>query len=144
MQQHLALLATEVFGNPHSSNPTSQHSTLMAEPARTAVLRFFNADPGDYVVVFTANASAALRLVGEAYPFDANSTYLLTYDNHNSVNGIREFAVARGAKVVYCPVVGDPRPSARLGRAARCRRLRPGESVECRVGATGLRRGVLL
>ena len=32
-------------------------------------------------------------------------TYLLTFDNHNSVNGIREFARARGATVTYVPVV---------------------------------------
>jgi len=30
--------------------------------------------------------------------------FLLTFDNHNSVNGIREFARARGAEVVYVPV----------------------------------------
>ena len=29
---------------------------------------------------------------------------LLTVDNHNSVNGIREFAVARGASVSYAPL----------------------------------------
>lgn len=52
VHQHGELLTTEVFGNPHSSNPTSVRSTLMAERARTAVLRHFNADPEDYVVVF--------------------------------------------------------------------------------------------
>ncbi len=31
--------------------------------------------------------------------------YLLTYDNHNSVNGIREFARGRGAAFTYLPVV---------------------------------------
>ena len=29
--------------------------------------------------------------------------FLLTFDNHNSVNGIREFARARGAETVYMP-----------------------------------------
>ena len=57
---------------------------------------FFNADPDEYIVIFTANATQALKLVGEGYPFDAGGEYLLTFDNHNSVNGIREFSRARG------------------------------------------------
>ncbi|HEX8992493.1 MAG TPA: aminotransferase class V-fold PLP-dependent enzyme, partial [Anaerolineales bacterium] len=43
-------------------------------------------------------------LVGESYPFAKGGHYLLTFDNHNSVNGIREFAHARGAEVTYIPV----------------------------------------
>ena len=34
---------------------------------------------------------------GEAYPLHGGDRFLLTFDNHNSVNGIREFARARGA-----------------------------------------------
>ena len=59
---------------------------------RRAVLRFFNASPDEWAVIFTANASQALKLVGESYPFGYGDRYLLTFDNHNSVNGIREFA----------------------------------------------------
>ncbi len=54
--------------------------------------------------MFTANATGALKLVGEAYPFAAGGRCLLTFDNHNSVNGIREFARARGACVEYAPL----------------------------------------
>ena len=57
------------------------------------------------MVIFTSNASGALKLVGESYPFDKDSTYLLTFDNHNSVNGIREYATAKGAQVQYIPVL---------------------------------------
>ncbi len=49
-------------------------------------------------MVFTANASHALKLVGESYPFAAGDQLLLTFDNHNSVNGIREFDRVRGAR----------------------------------------------
>ena len=69
------------------------------------MLDFFNADPDDYVVIFTANATQALKLVGEAYPFDAGGEYLLTFDNHNSVNGIREFARVRSCPTTYVPIV---------------------------------------
>ena len=104
LQQHQDLLRHNVFGNPHSSNPTSQAATHYVDSARAYVLKFFNADPAEYDVIFTNNASGALKLVGESYPFAKGGRYLLTFDNHNSVNGIREFAHARGAEVTYIPV----------------------------------------
>lgn len=104
VDRHRALLAEGVFGNPHSHNPSALASTMHVERAREAVLAHFNADPEIYDVIFTSNASGALKLVGESYPFDDKSVYLLAYDNHNSVNGIREFARRGGACVVYVPV----------------------------------------
>ncbi|HLJ61475.1 MAG TPA: aminotransferase class V-fold PLP-dependent enzyme [bacterium] len=105
LQKHFDMLRTGVFGNPHSANPTSQAMTDHVERTRRYVLSYFNAAADDYVVVFTQNASGALKLVGESFPFAAGSRYLLTFDNHNSVNGIREFARARGAVVAYAPLV---------------------------------------
>jgi molybdenum cofactor sulfurtransferase len=105
IRAHSALLLNNVFGNPHSTNPTSITMTRLVEQARAAVLEFFDASPDEYVVIFTSNASGALKLVGESYPFRAGDQYLLTFDNHNSVNGIREFARAKGARVAYAPVI---------------------------------------
>lgn len=104
VRQHQEILLRGVFGNPHSSNPTSMAATRLVEGAREYVLRFFNADPAEYDLAFTANASGALKLVGESYPFAYGGHYLLTFDNHNSVNGIREFAHAKGARVTYVPL----------------------------------------
>lgn len=103
--RHHALLSSDVFGNPHSSNPTSIASTHLVEHTREAILRFFHASEKDYVVIFTSNASGALKLVGESYPFAKDGHYLLTFDNHNSVNGIREYALAHGAEVTYIPMM---------------------------------------
>jgi selenocysteine lyase/cysteine desulfurase len=75
------------------------------EQARAYVLRYFNANPDQYLVVFTPNASGALKLLGESYPFQPDGRYLLTFDNHNSVNGIREFVQRNGGTVTYAPVV---------------------------------------
>lgn len=100
---HQRLLQAHVYGNPHSANAASQLATTLLERARARVLRFFHADPDEYLAIFTANASGALKLVGESYPFAAGR-YLLTVDNHNSVNGIREFAHAQGADVSYVPI----------------------------------------
>ena len=115
LDAHMALLANDVYGNPHSHNPTSQAMTDLVEGARGAVLRFFNADPDEYTAIFTANASGALKLVGEAYPFGPQSTFAILADNHNSVNGIREYARAAEAGVCYEPLT---LPDLRMDEAA--------------------------
>jgi selenocysteine lyase/cysteine desulfurase len=105
LRAHMDLLTRNTFGNPHSTNPTSRAMTELVEHTRRAILDYFNASPDEYAVCFTQNASGALKLVGESYPFGPGGHYLLTFDNHNSVNGIREFARAKGAQVVYTPVL---------------------------------------
>jgi selenocysteine lyase/cysteine desulfurase len=105
LRDHMELLRHNVFGNPHSLNPTSRAMTELCERARAIVLEFFHASPDEYTVVFTSNASNALKLVGEAYPFKPGGHFLLLFDNHNSVNGIREFARAKGATITYLPVM---------------------------------------
>jgi selenocysteine lyase/cysteine desulfurase len=128
LDRHMALLKERLFGNPHSTNPTSSVTTNFVEQARKTVLRFFNANPDEWVVIFTANASQALKLVGESYPFGPDAEFLLTFDNHNSVNGIREFARARAAPVTYIPVelpdmrVDDSELERQLDRAKPARR----------------------
>ncbi|MCB0009324.1 MAG: aminotransferase class V-fold PLP-dependent enzyme, partial [Anaerolineales bacterium] len=104
LDAHMAQLATNVYGNPHSSNPTSMAATKLVDQARDYVRHYFNADPAEYAVIFTANASGALKLLGESYPFEQDGQYLLTFDNHNSVNGIREYAVHHNARVQYAPI----------------------------------------
>jgi molybdenum cofactor sulfurtransferase len=103
--KHQDLLLNTVFGNPHSVNPTSKRSTDLVEETRAKVLAFFNAE--DYYCVFTPNASGALKIVGESYPFSCNSSYVLTADNHNSVNGIREFCRKQLGDTHYVPVNQD-------------------------------------
>lgn len=105
LREHMAQLCDGVFGNPHSKNLTSLAMTQRVEQARAYVLHYFNASPDEYEVIFTPNSTGALKLVGESYPFEPGDTYLLTFDNHNSVNGIREFARAKGATVNYIPIV---------------------------------------
>ena len=105
LEKHFALLRSFVFGNPHSASPASVKMTEHVERTRRQILSYFRTRPEDYVLVFTQNASAALKLVGESFCFAPGSRFLLTFDNHNSVNGIREFARAKGAAVTYAPLV---------------------------------------
>jgi selenocysteine lyase/cysteine desulfurase len=101
LRNHEEYLRDRVFGNPHSESPASAMATELVERARREVLEFFNADPDEYMVVFTANASSALKLVGEAYPFEGGSRLVMLEDNHNSVQGIRLYAEAKGAEVSF-------------------------------------------
>lgn len=117
--QH-AIQTMGVFGNPHSLHSASRLSTEAIERARALVLRFLDAEPDDYVVCFTANTSAAVKLVAESFPFGPTSTLVLSQDNHNSVNGIREFALRRRARV---------RP---VGLDAELRLSRPRSALEIR------------
>ncbi len=97
--------------------------TRAVERARSAVLDYFNGTD-DYTAVFTQNASGALKLIGEAYPFEAGGRLLLTVDNHNSVNGVREFARSKGAAVDYAPLT---MPDLRIDTAALGVRLEPAD-----------------
>jgi selenocysteine lyase/cysteine desulfurase len=128
VERHAALLRDRILGNPHSRHEPSAASTEIVDEARAAVLAFVDADPGEYVAVLTSNASAAIKLVGESYPFGPGGAYALAADNHNSVNGIREFARRAGAAVTHLPLDDDLRldaPDAALGKVARAAGTRP-------------------
>ena len=102
LHEHYNLLQESILGNPHSTNPSSQMATKLVESARKKIIDFFNAE--DYYCIFTSNASGALKIVGECYPFEDNGHYLMTSDNHNSVNGIREYCKSKGAEYTYSPI----------------------------------------
>ena len=94
-------LLGSVFGNPHSENGPSRSSTIVIEKARQRVLDFLDASSSEYSVCFTANTSAAIKLVGESFDFGPRSSLVLASDNHNSMNGLREFSRRGGASVQY-------------------------------------------
>jgi selenocysteine lyase/cysteine desulfurase len=120
LRAHLELIEHAVLGNPHSASLTSAAATTLVERTRRRILDWFDADPSLYTVVFTPNATGALKHVGEAYPFSTASRLLLTYDNHNSVNGMRLFAAARAACVDYVPLT---MPDLRIDESALYRML---------------------
>ena len=92
------LLGT-VLGNPHSEHAPSKAASEDLAAAREALLAFVGASPDEYSVILTANTTGACRLVGESFPFSRDSVLVVSADNHNSVNGIREFARQAGAEV---------------------------------------------
>jgi selenocysteine lyase/cysteine desulfurase len=102
-------LQAAVRGNPHADSGPSFASTEATERARALTLEFAGADPSVYDVVFTANASGAIRLLAEAFPFDRHSRLVLSADNHNSVNGLAWPARRARARVALVPLSGDLR-----------------------------------
>ena len=112
---HAQRQAEFVLGNPHSVSPTSEIATELVEKTRSRILQHFNASPDEYAVVFTPNATGAARLIGEAYRFSEISSsksgrkegimpkprLILTADNHNSINGLREYARGQGVSTTY-------------------------------------------
>lgn len=97
-------LTTNLFGNPHSASASSQLSTRRIDDIRLKVLKFFNASPDDFDVVFVANATAAIKLVAEAFRDNAGGFFYGYHgDSHTSLIGCRELAV----KGVQC--FGDDR-----------------------------------
>ena len=90
-------LMSHTYGNPHSINPSSQYSDKIVKEMRKLVLSYFNADPSKYMVIFTSGTTGALKIVGENFPWSHESQFLYTRANHNSVLGIREYAMDKGA-----------------------------------------------
>jgi selenocysteine lyase/cysteine desulfurase len=123
LRAHHAMLAAGVFGNPHSESGPSRAAAAAIERARRQVLAWFDVTDATHDACFTANASAAIKLVAESYRFGPRAQLVLAADNHNSVNGIRAYARRAGAAVSILPLDAELRladPGPRLAeRAAR-------------------------
>lgn len=87
-------MTSNLFGNPHSLSLPSQLSTQRIDDVRLRVLRFFNADPEQFDLVFVANATAAIKLVADSLrDFDTHGFwYGYHVDAHTSLVGVRELA----------------------------------------------------
>lgn len=92
-------LSSGLFTNPHSHHgaATAESTSGKMERVRRQVMRFFSADPDEYALVFTSGATAALKLVGECFPWSDESVFAHSVDSHTSVLGIRGYASKHGA-----------------------------------------------
>lgn len=95
-----------LYGNPHSASTPSHLAGQRIDEIRDRTLRFFNADPKNFDLIFVANATAAVHLVGSCFREYASRlprngavskkktsfSYVYHQDCHNSLIGIRELA----------------------------------------------------
>ncbi|ETI55136.1 hypothetical protein F443_02161 [Phytophthora nicotianae P1569] len=90
-----------LFTNPHSAIGGAQvgSTTAKIESVRRRVLAFFSASEEKYTLIFTSGATAALKLVGESFPWTKESTFAYSMDSHTSVLGIRGYAAAKGSSI---------------------------------------------
>ncbi|TRX97574.1 hypothetical protein FHL15_001329 [Xylaria flabelliformis] len=82
-----------MFGNPHSASTSSRCTMSRIENIRHRVLRFFNADPAEFDLIFVANATAGIKLVSDAFRgcpegFD----FYYHQASHTSLVGVRQEA----------------------------------------------------
>ena len=91
-------LAGNCFGNPHSRSQSGRLTSDLVSQARAEVLRFFNADPQTYSLIFTSGATQSLKIVAESFQYsEGNQSGSLAYmtESHTSVVGMRQFALKR-------------------------------------------------
>lgn len=86
-------MRSTLLANPHSDASNPSASSIIVAQTRHKVLQYFNADPDHFDVVFTANATAAIKLVmdclsGHEDGFD----YYFHRNCHTSLVGVREVA----------------------------------------------------
>jgi molybdenum cofactor sulfurtransferase len=88
---------TSRFPYAEPSN-SSLSSDKIVKKARRDLLDFLGTDEEHYSVIFLASATQALKLVGENFPWTKKSRFFYTRYNHNSVLGIRKYAISHGAQ----------------------------------------------
>lgn len=86
------------YGNVHSRNPSAELTDRKLTEARELLFNFFNISKSTHTIIFTGGATGGLKLVGEDFPWTSGSKFYYTRVNHNSVLGIREYAVSKGAE----------------------------------------------
>ncbi len=101
----MVLLKNGNFGNPHSNSPTSLASTQMDEHARKYIFGIFQCLTRRICRYLYAKCKRGDQTCWRILSLRPDSRYLLTFDNHNAVNGIREFARAKGATITYVPII---------------------------------------
>ncbi|KAH0574878.1 Molybdenum cofactor sulfurase [Spironucleus salmonicida] len=103
LQNTINELSNNLYCNTHSLSACSKNTDKTVEEVRNALLDYFNAPKGTYSIIFTASATAALKLVGDSFPWSNSSKFLYSKHNHNSVLGMRRLAIANGAKYQTLP-----------------------------------------
>ncbi|KAJ1735883.1 hypothetical protein LPJ72_001665 [Coemansia sp. Benny D160-2] len=100
IRAHAEQMLSHIPANPHSRHAASQWTQAKIDHARDRLLAFFGTSARNYAVVFTANATAAIRIAGELTPVDPKGgVFCYTQESHTSVVGLRNMAAERGASV---------------------------------------------
>jgi len=111
-----------ILGNPHSTGPAASRTFEKIQITRRRVLKHLKACPGKYAslrlpnefyqhknknhamdrhpgyeLLFTSGATESFKILAERFPFSNQSIFLYVTNSHNSVVGMRQLAMQRGA-----------------------------------------------
>ena len=97
------------FSNPHSHSQSALYTKLFIDITRQKLLELFNTNQSENDVVFTQNATSALKLLAECFSFHRGSlndennheapVFAYLNDNHTSVIGMREI-ISKNVQIV--------------------------------------------
>jgi molybdenum cofactor sulfurtransferase len=96
IEEFSAKMIANLYGNPHSASAPAILCGQMVDSIRLKALAFFNADSEHFDLVFTQNATASIKLVGEAFRDLSDDSTAGTFcygyhkDAHTSLIGIRD------------------------------------------------------
>lgn len=95
VEEFSADLIENLYGNPHSASSPSALAGHRIDAVRERALRFFNADPDEFDLVFVANATAAIKMTVECIRDHAAASNISVWygyhkDSHTSLVGVRE------------------------------------------------------
>jgi molybdenum cofactor sulfurtransferase len=86
-------MQSTLLANPHSDAANPSASSTIVTETRKKVLRFLNANPDHFDVVFTANATASVKLVMDCFSgLESGFNYYYHLNSHTSLVGVRELA----------------------------------------------------
>jgi len=102
-QMHEFRLHT-IRGSNHSENSfEAKHYDTLLKEVRQKVSDFFHAS--NYCIVFTKNTTESSNLIGCRFPFDQDSTLIVTEMEHNSeIVTSANMCQKTGGKVQYAPI----------------------------------------
>ena len=66
-------LSSNLYGNPHSQNSSSQRTLVVVEQIRDQILHHFNTDSSHYDVIFTNGCTGALKLLADVFPWESSN-----------------------------------------------------------------------
>jgi molybdenum cofactor sulfurtransferase len=93
MERFAASMIDNLYANPHSTSLAAQRTSKKIESIRLSLLKYVNADPEEFDLVFVANATAGIKLVAEAFRDYAHGFWLGYHSAaHTSLVGARELA----------------------------------------------------
>lgn len=99
LDNYINYMNNNIIGNPHSNNVAAQNSESILENVRYKLKKFFNAT--NFEVVFTANTSNAIKLIGENLNYELFNNFYILKDNHNSMHGLRLHAKKNKINFTY-------------------------------------------